>query len=148
MLDGSVNLITLQNKLKSLFNPLTDIISNEEDKQKERKSSQKNRITNNINVLKDKENDKLTTYSNNSDKSTEIKTDHTSINSTLHKLTNTNPKDSKITHEETTNINNSKPSKTIKCWLCSNEHRLINCETFLSKSLPEKKAFVVKENLF
>ena len=57
MLDGSVNLITLQNKLKSLFNPLTDIISNEEDKQKERKSSQKNRITNNINVLKDKEND-------------------------------------------------------------------------------------------
>ena len=115
MLDGSVNLITLQNKLKSLFNPLTDIISNEEDKQKERKSSQKNRITNNINVLKDKENDKLTTYSNNSDKSTEIKTDHTSINSTLHKLTNTNPRDSKNTHEGTTNLDNSKPSKTIKC---------------------------------
>ena len=40
MLDGSVNLITLENQLdkifKSLFNPLADIICNEEDKQKER----------------------------------------------------------------------------------------------------------------
>ena len=151
MLDGSLNLITLENwlekKLKSLFNPLAHIISNEEDKQKEKRFSQKNRTINNMNVLKDKGNDKLTTYSNNSDRSTEIKTDHTSINSTLHKLTNTNPKDSKNTHEGTTNLDNSKPSKTIKCWFCSNEHRLMNCETFLSKSLPEKKAFVVKENL-
>ena len=151
MLDGSLNLITLENwldkKLKSLFNPLADIISNEEDKPKEKKFSQKNGITNNMNVLKDKGNDNLTTYSNNLDKSTEIKTDHTSINSTLHKLTNTNPKDIKNTHEGTTNLDNSKPSKTIKCWFCSNEHRLMNCETFLSKSLPEKKAFVVKENL-
>ena len=151
MLDGSLNLITLENwldkKLKSLFNPLADIISNEEDKPKEKKFSQKNGITNNMNVLKDKGNDNLTTYSNNLDKSTEIKTDHTSINSTLHKLTNTNPKDSKNTHEGTTNLDNSKPSKTIKCWLCSNGHRLMNCETFLSKSLPERKAFVVKENL-
>ena len=113
---------------------------------KEKNFSQKNRITNNMNGLKDKGNDKLTTYSNNSDKSTEIKTDHTSINSTLHKLTNTNPKDIKNTHEGTTNLDNSKPSKTIKCWLCSNEHRLMNCEIFLSKSLPEKKVFVVKEN--
>ena len=100
-----------------------------------------------MSVLKDKGNDKLTMYSNNSDRSTEIKTDHTSINSTLHKLTNTNPKDIKNTHEGTTNLDNSKPSKTIKCWFCSNEHGLMNCETFLSKSLPEKKAFVVKENL-
>ena len=92
-------------------------------------------------------NNKLTMYSNNSGKSTEIKTDHTSINSTLHKLTNTNPKDSKNTHERFTNLDSSKPSQTIKCWLCSNEHRLMNCETFLSKSLPEKKAFIVKENL-
>ena len=83
-----------------------------------------------MNGLKDKGNDKLTTYSNNSDKSTEIKTDHTSINSTLHKLTNTNPKDIKNTHEGTTNLDNSKPSKAIKCWLCSNEHRLMNCEIF------------------
>ena len=143
MLDGSLNLITLENwldkKLKSLFNPLAHIISNEEDKQKEKRFSQKNRTINNMNVLKDKGNDKLTTYSNNSDRSTEIKTDHTSINSTLHKLTNTNPKDSKNTHEGTTNLDNSKPSKTIKCWLCSNEHRLMNCETFLSKSLPKKR---------
>ena len=40
MLDSTVNLITLENQLdkifKSLFNPLADIISNEEDKQKER----------------------------------------------------------------------------------------------------------------
>ena len=36
-----------------------------------------------MNVLVDKGNDKLTTSSNNSDKYAEIKTDHTSINSTL-----------------------------------------------------------------
>ena len=39
MLDGSVNLIAYENclhkTLKSLSNPLADIISNEEDKQKE-----------------------------------------------------------------------------------------------------------------
>ena len=55
MLDGSVNLITLENwcdkKLKSLFNLLADIISNEEDKNKKSKFSQKNRITNNMNEL-------------------------------------------------------------------------------------------------
>ena len=151
MLDGSVNLITLENwldkKLKSLFNPLADIISNEEDKQKERKFSHKNRLTNNMKVLVDKGNDKLNTYSNNSDKSAGIKSDNTSINSTLHKLSYTTLKDSKNIHEGTTNLDKSKPSKTIKCWLCSNEHRLINCETFLSKSLPEEKAFVLKENL-
>ena len=64
MLDGSLNLITLENwldkKSKSLFNPLADIISNEEDKPKEKKFSQKNGITNNMNVLKDKGNDNLT----------------------------------------------------------------------------------------
>ena len=61
MFDGSINLITLENwldrKLKSLFNPLADIISNEEDKQKERNSSHKNRLTNNMNALVDKVND-------------------------------------------------------------------------------------------
>ena len=110
---------------------------------KKRKFSQKNGITNNMNILKGKGIDKLTTYSDNSDKSTEIKTDHTSINLTLHKLTKTNPKVSKDTHVGTTNLDNSKPSKTIKCWLCLNERRLMNCETFLSKSLLERKVFVV-----
>ena len=41
ILDGSLNLITLENwldkKLKSPFNPLAHIISNEEDKQKEKR---------------------------------------------------------------------------------------------------------------
>ena len=77
MLDGSVNLITLENwfdrKLKSLFNSLADIISNEEDKQKQRNFSHKNRLTNNMNVLVDKGNDKVITYSN---KFAEIKSDH------------------------------------------------------------------------
>ena len=117
MLDGGVNLITLENwldkKLKSLFNSLADIISKEEDKQKEKKCLQKKRTINNMNALKDKGNDKLTKYSNNSDKSTEIRTGHTSINSTLDKLTNTNSKDSKNTHGGTTNLDNSKPSKAI-----------------------------------
>ena len=94
---------------------------------KKRKFSQKNGITNNMNILKGKGIDKLTTYSNNS----------------IHKLTKTNPKVSKDTHVGTTNLDNSKPSKTIKCWLCLNECRLMNCETFLSKSLLERKVFVV-----
>ena len=82
-----------------------------------------------MNELVDKGDDKLAAYSNNSSKSTEIKTDHTCINSTLHKLTNPNPKDSKNIHEGTTNLDNTKSSKTIKCWLFSSEHRLMNCET-------------------
>ena len=90
-MDCSVNLIISENlldkKLKSLFNLLADFMSNEEDKQKERKFSQKNQITNFMNVLKDKGNDKLTTYSNNSDKPTAIKTGNTSINSTINVLT-------------------------------------------------------------
>ena len=49
----------------------------------------------------------ITTYSNNSDKSTEIKTHHTSISSIPYKLINTNPKDSKNIHEGTTNLDNS-----------------------------------------
>ena len=32
--------------------------------------------------------------------------------------------------------------------LASFKHRLMNCETFLNKSLAEKKEHVVKENLF
>ena len=61
-----------------------------------------------MNVLVDKGNNKLTTYSNNSDKSAEIKSDHTSINSTLHKLSDTNPKNSKNNHGGTTNLDKSK----------------------------------------
>ena len=65
MLNCILNLITLENwldkKLKSLFNSLADIILNKEYKQKAKKFSQKNRITNNMEVLKDKGNDKLTT---------------------------------------------------------------------------------------
>ena len=57
----------------------------------------------------------ITTYSNNSDKSTEIKTHHTSISSIPYKLINTNPKDSKNIHEGTTNLDNSYLSKTIRC---------------------------------
>ena len=150
MLDGSVDLITLENwlkkKLKSLLNPLADIILNKEDKQKERNFVHKNQLSNNMSVLSDKGNHKLTTYLN---KFAKIKTNHTSINSTLHKHSNTNPKDIKSnSHEATTNLDKSKPNKAIKRWLCSNEHNLMNSETFLSKSLAQKKAFVVKENLF
>ena len=95
-------------------------------------------------MLVDKGNDKLTTYSNDSDKSTKNKTDHTNVSGTLHKLSNTNPIDSKNNHKGTANLDNSKPSKTIKYWLCSKEHRLMNCETSSSNYLPEKKAFFVK----
>ena len=42
--------------------------------------------------------------------------------------------------------NPDKVNKCIKCWLCKNQHRLMNSEQFLSKSLTEKKDFV-KERL-
>ena len=35
--------------------------------------------------------------------------------------------------------NPEKFNKSIKCWLCKNKHRLMNCEQFLSKSFIEKK---------
>ena len=35
--------------------------------------------------------------------------------------------------------NPDKVNKGIKCWLCKNEHRLMNCEQFLSKVLLRKK---------
>ena len=43
--------------------------------------------------------------------------------------------------------NPDKVNKDIKCWLGKKEHRLMNCEQFLSKSFTEKKHFVNKEKL-
>ena len=43
--------------------------------------------------------------------------------------------------------NPDKVNKCIKCWLCKNEQRLMNCEQLLSKSFTKKKDFVNKERL-
>ena len=43
--------------------------------------------------------------------------------------------------------NPDKVNKSMKCWLCKNEHRIMNCEQFLSKIFIEKKDFVSKERL-
>ena len=43
--------------------------------------------------------------------------------------------------------NLDKTNKGIKCWLCKKEHRVMNCEQFLSKRFTEKKDFVNKEKL-
>ena len=43
--------------------------------------------------------------------------------------------------------NLDKTNKGIKCWLCKKEHRVMNCEQFLSKRFTEKKDSVNKEKL-
>ena len=43
--------------------------------------------------------------------------------------------------------NPDKVNRGIKCWLCKNEHRLMNCKQFLSKSFTEKKDFINKKRL-
>ena len=43
--------------------------------------------------------------------------------------------------------NSDKVNKSIKCRLCKNKRRLMNCEQFLSKSFIEKKEYANKEKL-
>ena len=43
--------------------------------------------------------------------------------------------------------NPEKVNKDIQCWLCKSQHRLMNCEKFLSKSFTDKKECVNKERL-
>ena len=45
------------------------------------------------------------------------------------------------------NNNNQDESQEIKCWFCSDDHKLGSCDRFLSKPLYEKKQFVEKEKL-
>ena len=42
---------------------------------------------------------------------------------------------------------NQDESQEIKCWFCSDDHKLGSCEQFLSKPLSEKNQFVEKEKL-
>ena len=88
MIDGSVNLITLEKslneKLKSMVNPLADIISNEEEKLNDlNKTPFKSRT---INTLKN-----------------ETTEDNKTENNEVDKIMTQNP---------------DKVSKGIKCWLC------------------------------
>ena len=116
MFDASVNLITLEKwlneKLKSMFKLLADIILNKGEKLK---------------------------YM--------TKTPFKSC--TINTLINETTKD-KIENNEVNKImtqNPNKVNKNIKCWLCKNKHRLLNCEQLLSKSFIEKKDFVSKDRL-
>ena len=69
---------------------------------------------------------------------------------TINTLKNETTKDNKTENNEVNKIMTQNPDKVnqgIKCWLCKNEHRLMNCEQFLSKSFTEKKDFVTKGRL-
>ena len=116
MLDARVNLITLEKwlneKLKSMFNLLADIILNKGEKLKYMTKTPFKSCT--INTL--------------INETTKDKTENNEVN----KIMTQNP---------------NKVNKSIKCWLCKNKHRLLNCEQFLSKSFIEKKGFVSKDRL-
>ena len=49
-------------------------------------------------------------------------------------------------HIRSSNINQHE-SQEIRCWFCSDDHKLGSCDKFLSKPSYEKKQFVEKEKL-
>ena len=49
--------------------------------------------------------------------------------------------------ESSANESQRENDPKIKCWLCSDEHRLMDCDEFRSKSVDERKEFVKKESL-
>ena len=97
MLDARVNLITLEKwlneKLKSMFNLLADIILNKGEKLKDMRKTPFKSCT--INTLRNE--------------TTKDKIENNEVD----KIMTQNP---------------DKVNKNIKCWLCKNKHRLLNCE--------------------
>ena len=57
----------------------------------------------------------------------------------------TNPK--KVNTQHMSNVSRSHVPSPIKCWLCHNNHRLQECEQFLSKSPTERKETIIELKL-
>ena len=122
MIDGSVNLVTfekwLADHLKTSFNPLADIIIDKEHMLKNRYQIAKLINRQSIHFLE------------------------TDININNVNFTSHGSKDEEISKES--KIDNI---RTLSCWLCKNNHRLMNCKDFLAKTPAERNNFVFNNKL-
>ena len=122
LIDGSVNLVTfekwLEDQLKNSFNPLADIIIDKEHMLKNRYQIAKLTNRQSIHSLE-----------------TDININN-NVNCTSHGSKNEISKESKIDN-----------TRTLSCWLCKNNHRLMNCKDFLAKTPAERNNFASDNKL-
>ena len=121
LIDGRVNLVNfekwLEEQLKTSFNPLADIIIDKEHMLKNRYQIAK--LTNGQSIH-----------------SLETDININNVNYTSHGSKNEISKEIKIDN-----------TRTLSCWLCKNNHRLMNCKDFLAKTPAERNNFVSDNKL-
>ena len=111
LLEGNVNLIFLErwleSRIKTYFNPLANIIANQEKKGNNTRTNLKEDLLKNVNTI--------------------------------------NQGPSSSNDSDTLSPGNS--NKEVKCFLCSHNHRLMDCQKFQKQGVSERKTFVKKEKL-
>ena len=121
LIDGRVNLVNfekwLEEQLKTSFNPLADIIIDKEHMLKNRYQIAK--LTNGQSIH-----------------SLETDININNVNYTSHGSKNEISKEIKIDN-----------TRTLSCWLCKNNHRLLNCKDVLAKTPAERNNFVSDNKL-
>ena len=117
---GTLNLIGfkkwLEKKTKILFNPLSEIITNQDSKFFRKDITE--------NEYKDMKGCSINVLHKNG------------FSTTNHQLP---------TNKSSANESQRENEPKIKCWLCSDEHRVMDCDEFRSKSVDERKEFVKKK---
>ena len=108
----------LEDQLKTSFNPLADIIIDKEHMLKNRYQSGRLPTRQSINSLETDINVNNVNYSSHGSK-----------------------------EEESLNENKTEKTRTLTCWLCKNNHRLMNCKDFLAKTPAERNNFVFDNKL-
>ena len=108
----------LEDQLKTSFNPLADIIIDKEHIVKNRYRIAKLTNRQSLHSLETDININNVNYTNHGSKEEEI------------------PKESKIDN-----------MRTLSCWVCTNNHRLMNCKDFLAKTSAERNNFVSDNKL-
>ena len=108
----------LEDQLKTSFNPLADIIIDKEHIVKNRYRIAKLTNRQSLHSLETDININNVNYTNHGSKEEEI------------------PKESKIDN-----------MRTLSCWVCKNNHRLMNCKDFLAKTSVERNNFVSDNKL-
>ena len=125
LMDGSVNLLVfetwLDDQIKVFFNPLADIVNNQDLANKGRLSLHKLTNRTNTNIL---------------ETSQEVPD-----SSALESKGNIN------TIVENTSEKEKKKTQGLKCWLCRENHRLKDCKEFLSKSVKDRKRYINEQKL-
>ena len=69
------------------------------------------------------------------------------INNFLQKQVHKNNKDAKEQNDKGDERGEQIPQRSIKCWLCHENHSLMSCFKFLKKSLEERREFVKRNKL-